>query len=68
MPKEDAQRYAHDNNLSFVEVSALDSTNIESAFASLVNGNHRDLTNTLNRLDLLLYDVSFGFDFIVRHL
>lgn len=38
---ESAKQYAMENNLAFIETSALDSTNIEFAFQSILTGKHR---------------------------
>ena len=36
---EDAKAYAEQRNLSFIETSALDSTNVENAFQTILTGN-----------------------------
>ena len=36
VPKEEAKAFAEKNNLSFIETSALDSTNVETAFQDVV--------------------------------
>ena len=38
VPTEDAKNYAEQRNLSFIETSALDSTNVESAFQNILTG------------------------------
>lgn len=39
VPTEEAKAFAEDNNLSFIETSALDSTNVETAFRNILTGN-----------------------------
>ena len=38
VPTEEARAYAEKNNLSFIETSALDSTNVEAAFHNILTG------------------------------
>lgn len=38
VPEEEAKSFAEKNNLSFIEVSALDSNNVEQAFENVLNG------------------------------
>ena len=37
--QEEASRFAEENNIAFIETSALDSTNVDLAFVRLINGN-----------------------------
>jgi Ras-related protein Rab-11B len=41
VPTEDARSYAERNNLSFIETSALDSTNVETAFQNILTEIYR---------------------------
>ena len=41
VPTEEAKSYAERNNLSFIETSALDSTNVEQAFTNILTGIYR---------------------------
>ena len=47
MPTEEAKAFAEKNSLSFIETSALDSTNVETAFHNILTGDHYDLYNSL---------------------
>ena len=38
VPTEEARAFAETNNLSFIETSALDSTNVETAFHNILTG------------------------------
>lgn len=38
VPIEEAKKFAEENQLSFIETSALDSTNVESAFHNILSG------------------------------
>ena len=38
VPTDDAKSYAEQRNLSFIETSALDSTNVEQAFQTILTG------------------------------
>ena len=49
MPTEEAKAFAEKNSLSFIETSALDSTNVETAFHNILTGDHYDLDNSLYR-------------------
>lgn len=41
VPTEEAKSFAERNALSFIETSALDSTNVETAFQNILTGKHR---------------------------
>ncbi|MBW03747.1 Ras-related protein Rab-11B, partial [Eschrichtius robustus] len=41
VPTDEARAFAEKNNLSFIETSALDSTNVEEAFKNILTGGHR---------------------------
>ena len=43
VPTEEARAFAETNNLSFIETSALDSTNVETAFHNILTGKNRDV-------------------------
>ena len=38
MPTEDAMLFAENNNLAFIETSALDATGVEEAFRQILSG------------------------------
>ncbi len=38
VPTDEAKAYAEKNSLSFIETSALDSTNVEAAFTNILTG------------------------------
>ena len=38
MPTDESKAFAEKNNLSFIETSALDSTNVETAFHNILTG------------------------------
>ena len=38
VPTDEAKAFAEKNNLSFIETSALDSTNVETAFHNILTG------------------------------
>uniref|UniRef100_A0A8C9JPW1 Uncharacterized protein n=1 Tax=Panthera tigris altaica TaxID=74533 RepID=A0A8C9JPW1_PANTA len=38
VPTDEARAFAEKNNLSFIETSALDSTNVEEAFKNILTG------------------------------
>ena len=40
VPTEEAKAYAERNGLSFIETSALDSTNVEQAFTNILTGKY----------------------------
>ena len=44
VPTDEAKGFAEQNNLSFIETSALDSTNVETAFHNILTG--RETTTT----------------------
>lgn len=39
VPTDEAKAFAERNGLSFIETSALDSTNVETAFQNILTGN-----------------------------
>ena len=41
VPTDEAKAFAEKNNLSFIETSALDSTNVETAFHNILTGYSR---------------------------
>ena len=43
VPTDEAKAFAEKNNLSFIETSALDSTNVETAFHNILTGDLRVL-------------------------
>ena len=43
VPTDEAKAFAEKNNLSFIETSALDSTNVETAFHNILTGYSRIL-------------------------
>ena len=52
VPTDEAKAFAEKNNLSFIETSALDSTNVETAFHNILTGKRnfrRNLKCNLNR-------------------
>ncbi|VDL78487.1 unnamed protein product [Nippostrongylus brasiliensis] len=56
VPKETAAKYASENNLSFIETSALDSSNVEKAFTQALTNIHRaglaNIRNTVGTVEL----------------
>lgn len=53
VPIEDAKKYANDSGLSFIEASALDSTNVEEAFTQTITKVHEvQLTKMRKELDM----------------
>lgn len=53
VPLEDAKKYANDSGLSFIEASALDSTNVEEAFTQTITKVHEvQLTKMRKELDM----------------
>lgn len=45
VPTDEAKGYAEKNTLSFIETSALDSTNVEAAFTNILTGNVTQINN-----------------------
>ncbi|KAL8668929.1 MAG: hypothetical protein Q9224_007766 [Gallowayella concinna] len=43
VPTEEAKQFASENNLSFIETSALDASNVELAFQNILTGRHYHL-------------------------
>lgn len=43
VPTEEAKQFSQKNGLSFIETSALDSTNVELAFQNILTGDHFDI-------------------------
>ena len=43
VPTDEAKAFAEKNNLSFIETSALDSTNVETAFHNILTGENGSL-------------------------
>lgn len=41
VPTDEARAFAERNELSFIETSALDSTNVETAFQNILTGNDK---------------------------
>ena len=50
VPTEEARAFAETNNLSFIETSALDSTNVETAFHNILTGKKRDVVPSKNQV------------------
>ena len=46
VPTDEAKAFAEKNNLSFIETSALDSTNVETAFHNILTGYSRLLSQS----------------------
>ena len=46
VPTEEAKSFAESNQLSFIETSALDSTNVETAFHNILTGRKETLKST----------------------
>ncbi len=42
VPTEEAKAFSETNKLSFIETSALDSTNVELAFQNILTGNNNN--------------------------
>lgn len=49
VPTDEAKAFAEKNNLSFIETSALDSTNVETAFHNILTGNPTTVSAILFR-------------------
>uniref|UniRef100_A0A3Q1GQ69 RAB11B, member RAS oncogene family n=1 Tax=Acanthochromis polyacanthus TaxID=80966 RepID=A0A3Q1GQ69_9TELE len=47
VPTDEAKAFAEKNTLSFIETSALDSTNVEEAFKNILAGRKRPALKTL---------------------
>lgn len=47
VPTDEAKAFAERNGLSFIETSALDSTNVETAFQNILTGNRSLPRNTV---------------------
>lgn len=60
VPTDEAKVYAEKNGLSFIETSALDSTNVEAAFTNILTG-RTTKTNLLNSFLGLNRKASFSF-------
>lgn len=45
VPSDEARAFAEANNLSFIETSALDSTNVETAFENILTGIQNNFSN-----------------------
>ena len=57
VPTDEAKVFAEKNNLSFIETSALDSTNVETAFHNILTGRAEYIhyiTRRLNTITILL--------------
>jgi Ras-related protein Rab-11A len=50
VPTEEAKTFAESNNLSFIETSALDSTNVETAFHNILTGEKNKIIIILKEL------------------
>ena len=50
VPTDEAKVFAEKNNLSFIETSALDSTNVETAFHNILTGRAEYIQYTTLRL------------------
>ena len=48
VPTDESKAFAEKNNLSFIETSALDSTNVETAFHNILTGEHYTLGSDNN--------------------
>uniref|UniRef100_A0A3B3WUF6 small monomeric GTPase n=1 Tax=Poecilia mexicana TaxID=48701 RepID=A0A3B3WUF6_9TELE len=63
VPTDEARAFAEKNTLSFIETSALDSTNVEEAFKNILTGRRRDSptiqfdTNHFHSLTSLLFSL-----------
>ncbi|MCO5588908.1 hypothetical protein L7F22_042869 [Adiantum nelumboides] len=53
VPTEEAKAFAAENNLSFIETSALDASNVEQAFQNILTGEHVVSTRALRNADWL---------------
>ena len=56
VPTDEAKAFAEKNNLSFIETSALDSTNVETAFHNILTGRKATPTYIIERR---LVDLSY---------
>ena len=59
VPTDEAKSFAESNQLSFIETSALDSTNVETAFHNILTGRQeisvsRDIPSSISHLELLI--------------
>ena len=55
VPTEEAKQFASENNLSFIETSALDASNVELAFQNILTGMYWILIKSLALLTISLY-------------
>ena len=53
VPTDEAKVFAEKNNLSFIETSALDSTNVETAFHNILTGRAEYITLRLYTITIL---------------
>ena len=73
VPTDEARGFAEQNNLSFIETSALDSTNVETAFHNILTGRRPDLIFMRNSicacvwlLRYALFIMNFSIIFLVH--
>lgn len=52
VPTEEAKQFASENNLSFIETSALDASNVELAFQNILTGWSLPLPGLLSHVSL----------------
>ena len=55
MPTEEAKAFAEKNSLSFIETSALDSTNVETAFHNILTGDQSYVDNSFRESKHLIH-------------
>jgi len=58
VPTDEAKLFAERNGLSFIETSALDSTNVETAFQNILTGMSK--MATINQIIITIYFVFFA--------
>ena len=59
VPTDEAKAFAEKNNLSFIETSALDSTNVETAFHNILTGRKNIRINQNCSITMASLDVAF---------
>ncbi|PIO66918.1 Ras family protein [Teladorsagia circumcincta] len=62
VPTDEAKMYAEKNQLSFIETSALDSTNVEAAFTNILTEIYKSVSNKHVGSDRMVPLPSSGVD------
>lgn len=67
VPTEEAKLFAERHGLSFIETSALDSTNVETAFQNILTGSYDSIRFCRRMVCVFFFNICFFFFFFDSH-